>query len=445
MSDTLLIWLIGLAVLALALVPSVRRRLRLAKRAVRAQEQAETYGLGEPVSLHPVIDLSKCAGCGACVRACPEGDVLALVGEQAVVVQPARCVGHGLCERSCPTEAISLVFGTARRGVELPRIKGDYETNVPGLYIVGELGGMGLVRNAFEQGRQGVEGLARKAQAEGPPADGRLDLLIVGGGPAGLSAGANAKRLGLRALVLEKEAEAGGAVRSYPRRKLVLTRPFEIPGYGKLSFKEVEKEALMATWKDLVDRVGIEVRGHSLVTGIQPEEGGFVVRTADGVEHRSRRVVLAIGRRGVPRKLGVKGEDTGNVYYGLLEPQHFAGRRALVVGGGDSAVEAAMMLADQPGTTVRLSYRKHALARVKEANLQRFEAAVAAGRVEPHWGTNPAEILPDAVVLRDEAGAETTVPTDDVFVFIGGELPTAFLQSIGVALDTHFGTPRQAA
>jgi thioredoxin reductase (NADPH) len=445
MTETALIWLIGLVLLALALIPSIRRRTGLIRRGVEAKEKAEVYGLGEPVSLHPVIDPAKCAGCGACVRACPEGDVLALVGGQAVAVQPARCVGHGLCERSCPTDAITLVFGTARRGVELPRIQADYETNVPGLYIVGELGGMGLVRNAFEQGRQCLESLAKKAKGEGPPRDGRLDVLIVGGGPAGLSAAANAKRHGLRAVVLEKEESAGGAVRSYPRKKLVLTRPFEIPGYGKLAFTEVAKEELMATWEDLVARVGIEVRGNSLVTAIQPEPGGFAVKTADGAEHRARRVVLAIGRRGVPRKLGVPGESGPNVYYSLLEPQHFAGRRALVVGGGDSAVEAAMMLADQPGTTVRLSYRKDALARVKAANQQRFEAAVAAGKVEPHWNTNPVEVRPDAVVLRDTEGTETTVPTDEVFVFIGGELPTAFLQSVGVALDTHFGTPRQAA
>ncbi len=445
MTETAIVWLIGIVLLAIAMVPSVRRRVGLARHAVQAKEKAEVYGLGEPVSLHPVIDPSRCAGCGACVRACPEGDVLALVGGQAVAVQPARCVGHGMCERSCPTDAITLVFGTSRRGVELPRIKEDYETNVPGLYIVGELGGMGLVRNAFEQGRQCLESIAKKAKGEGPPADGRPDLLIIGAGPGGLAAAASAKRLGLRALVLEKEAEAGGAVRTYPRRKIVLTRPFDIPGYGKFKLGQVEKEEMMATWRDLVEKLGIEVVGDSLVTSLQPEEGGFVVRTAAGAEHRARRVVLAIGRRGVPRKLGVPGEGGPNVYYGLLEPQHFAGRRALVVGGGDSAVEAAMMLSDQPGTEVRLSYRKETLARVKAANQERFEAAVDEGRVEPLWNTNPIEIRADSVVVRDGAGAEAEVPADDVFIFIGGELPTAFLEACGVALDTHFGEPRRAA
>jgi thioredoxin reductase (NADPH) len=445
MTDVAIIWLIGIILLAIAMVPSVRRRVRLARHAVQAREKAEVYGLGEPVSLHPVIDPSKCAGCGACVRACPEGDVLALVGGQAVAVQPARCVGHGMCERSCPTDAITLVFGTAKRGIELPRIKEDYETNVPGLYIVGELGGMGLVRNAFEQGRQCLESLAKKAKAEGPPPDGRADVLVIGAGPGGLSAAASAKRLGLRAVVLEKEAEAGGAVRTYPRRKIVLTRPFDIPGYGKFKLGQVEKEEMMETWRDLVEKLGIEVVGDSLVTSLQPEEGGFVARTAAGAEHRGRRVVLAIGRRGVPRKLGVPGEGGPNVYYGLLEPQHFAGRRALVVGGGDSAVEAAMMLSDQPGTKVRLSYRKDALARVKAANQERFEAAVEDGRVEPLWNTNPIEIRPEGVVVRDTGGTEQEVPTDDVFIFIGGELPTAFLEACGVALDTHFGEPRRAA
>jgi len=445
LTDTSLIWLIGLALLAVAAIPAVRRRVGLARHAVQAREKAEVYGLGEPVSLHPVIDPSRCAGCGACVRACPEGDVLALVGGQAVAVQPARCVGHGMCERSCPTEAITLVFGTSKRGVELPRVKEDYETNVSGLYIVGELGGMGLVRNAFEQGRQCLESIARQAKHEAPAPDGRPDVLIIGAGPGGLSAAASAKRLGLRAVILEKETEAGGAVRTYPRRKIVLTRPFDIPGYGKFKLGQVEKEEMMATWRDLVEKLGLEVLGEQLVTNLQPDDHGFVVRTAAGAEHRGRRVVLAIGRRGIPRKLGVPGEGGPNVYYGLLEPQHFAGRRALVVGGGDSAVEAAMMLADQPGTSVRLSYRKDRLARVKAANQERFEAAVDAGRVVPLWSTNPIEIRPDGVVVRHDEGAETEVPADDVFIFIGGELPTAFLEACGVALDTHFGEPRRAA
>jgi thioredoxin reductase len=351
-------------------------------------------------------------------------------------------VGHGRCERACPTGAITLVFGTQQRGVELPRIRENYETNVPGLYIVGELGGMGLVRNAFEQARQCVEGIAKEKRETPPDA---LDLVIVGAGPAGLSATVNAKEHGLNSVTFEKEPDLGGTVRRYPRRKLVMTHHFEVPGYGKLEFTEVQKEQLIETWEDIVDRTGIEVRTGITVEAVTPTSGEcFDVRTNVGT-FKTRRVILAIGRRGTPRKLGVPGEDGEGVYYSLAEPEHFAGRRVTVVGGGDSAVEAALMLADQPGTTVRLSYRKDALARVKARNQERFDAAVAAGKVTPLWGTNLTHIGEGTVSYRGDAGEERTLENDDVFVFIGGEAPTAFLKACGIAFDTHFGTPRVAA
>jgi thioredoxin reductase (NADPH) len=437
--ESLLVWGVGLVLVLGAVVPWVLRHRRREAKTREAAERAVALGLHEPVSLHPTVDPERCIGSGRCVEVCPEQDVLGIRDGQAVPVSPARCIGHGLCERSCPMEAIQLVFGTERRGVELPRVRRNFETNVPGLYIVGELGGMGLIGNAFEQGRQCVEGIAGEKRSAPP---GMHDVVIVGCGPAGLSAALTALHHGLDFVTLEKES-LGGTVRHYPRKKLVMTRTVAIPGYGKLPFREVVKEDLVETWEEIVERAGLDVRTGVTVQRVEPEGGGFVVGTDQG-EVRTLRVVLAIGRRGVPRKLGVPGEDSAKVAYALREPEAFRGDRILVVGGGDSAVEAALALADEPGNEVSLSYRRDALSRIKPANLERFEAAVADDLVRPLWKTTVTAIEPDSVTLAgagDETPDEIRIPNDRVFVFIGGELPTKFLESCGIEIDVKFGVP----
>jgi len=435
MSDTTLILAIGLGLVLVAMLPFYLRQRHVERVAAEAEQLARKYGLHEPVSLHPVVDPGACIGTGNCVSVCPEGDVLGMRHGQAFTISPARCIGHGLCERACPTEAVQLVFGSAKRGVEIPRVKQNFETNVPGLYIIGELGGMGLIRNAFEQGRQCVEGIA--ALGRGPATV--LDVAIVGCGPAGLSASLHALHHHLRFVTLEKE-DIGGTVRYYPRKKIVMTSSVKVPGYGKLSFREIAKEELIGIWEDIVRRTDLHVETGVTVGGVTRDpDGSFTVTSAAGT-YRARRVVLAIGRRGVPRKLNVPGEDLPKVIYSLREPEAYQKDRILVVGGGDSAVEAALALADQPGNRVTMSYRGEQFSRIKPGNLARIEAAIAQRRVQVLWKTTVAAITESSVTCRN--GTTQTLPNDVVAIFAGGELPLKFLESCGVQIDKKFGEPR---
>ncbi len=437
MADELEVVLIGAALAVLAMVPYVLRLRRRERAARHAEAEARRLGLDEPVSLHPVVNPERCIGTGNCVSVCPEGEVLVIRDGQARTIAPARCIGHGLCERSCPVEAIQLVFGTARRGVDLPRIKQNFETNVPGLYIVGELGGMGLIRNAFEQGRQCIEGIAGEA-ARGP--NGKLlDLVVVGCGPAGLSASLHALRHGLRFLTFERE-DLGGAVRHYPRKKLVMTAPLSMAGYGKLDVREIRKEELIAVWSDVVRRAGLEVKTQEPVERVVPTDGGFEIWSPQG-RYQAHRVILAIGRRGTPRRLNVPGEDRPKVSYALREPEAFRGDRVLVVGGGDSAVEAALALAEQPGTEVTISYRRDRFTRLRPANHQRIQVAMSAGAVRVLFSTNVVEIGEQSVRYAEASGAVHEIANDYVLIFAGGELPTSFLKACGVEIATKFGTP----
>jgi thioredoxin reductase/NAD-dependent dihydropyrimidine dehydrogenase PreA subunit len=434
MNDGMIVLLVGTALALLVLVPYLRMHRNMERATAEAEQRAHDYGLREPVSIHPVIDPELCICTGNCVAVCPE-HVLGVRAGQTVTVAPATCVGHGLCERSCPVDAIKLVFGSESRGVELPRLRENFETNVPGMFIIGELGGMGLIRNAFEQARQCIDGIARST----PRGRAEHDLAIVGCGPAGLAAALYAKHRGLSFTILERE-DVGGAVRHYPRKKIVMTEAVKVPGYGKLDFREIRKEELIEIWYDIVAKNDIRVRtGEAVDRVIQLDEGGFGLNTSGG-EYRAQRVILAIGRRGLPRKLGVPGEDAPHVAYALREAEAYQGDRVLVVGGGDSAVEAALALAQQPGTSVTISYRGETFARLKEKNRTAVMDAVRAGSVQVLWNSQVTAIEPEQTTLKINS-EHRLVAANRVFVFIGGTLPTPFLRQCGVEIDVKFGTP----
>jgi thioredoxin reductase len=233
--------------------------------------------------------------------------------------------------------------------------------------------------------------------------------------------------------------DIGGTVRHYPRKKVVMSTSLAVPGYGQVNAREIRKEELIGVWTEIIKRTGLQVHTQEGVERVARQGSGFEVQTSRGA-YRAHRVVLAIGRRGKPRKLGVPGEDLPKVSYALKEPETFGGDRVLVVGGGDSAVEAALALAEQPGTEVTLSYRRDKFARLKPANRERIELAFARRKVRALLSTNVQEIRPDSLVYADQGGAAHEIPNDYVLVFVGGELPTDFLKSCGVQIDTKFGT-----
>ncbi|WP_341888669.1 NAD(P)-binding domain-containing protein [Variovorax sp. YR752] len=421
-----------LAAIVIAVALYLRRQRRLAQQHALELKQSLEAGLAEPASLHPVINPSRCIGSGSCVRACPE-EALGIVGGKAVLINGSACIGHGACLSACPVEGISLVFGSEKRGIDIPHVSPEFETNVPGIYIAGELGGMGLIRKAAEQGRQAMDAIRKRADGSHD-----IDVLIVGCGPAGLSAGLAAIQHKLRYRIIEQEDSLGGAVYHYPRNKIAMTAPVQLALVGKVKFGEVSKEQLLEFWQGVVQRTGLQVSFRERLTGIERHGTGFVVQTDQG-RISARSVLLAMGRRGTPRKLDVPGEEASKVVYRLVDAQQYRGQHVLVVGGGDSALEAAIALAEEPNTTVTLSYRSEAFSRVKAKNRERLELLRDAGHLTVMLSSKVRRIEQRSVDIEHE-GRTKHLPNEAVIVCAGGELPTPLLRQIGIRFETKFGT-----
>jgi len=436
-------WVILGGIVALVLLLyALWDRIEHRKVSAAAREQADVAAMGEavPASLHPQIDPGRCIQSGACIAGCPEKGVIGLVGGRAHLINPLACIGHGTCEKACPVGAIELVYGTRTRGLELPRIGPDFQTNQPGIYIVGELSGMGLIRNAVKQGAEAAQNIAEGSGGEPGRRglNGAYDAIVVGAGPAGISATLGLLAANLRVLMVEREL-FGGTIMHYPRAKVVMTGELELPVYGRVRQKIMSKEELVSIWNDIFEKVKPPLVTEELVERLARDaDGMWVIHTSKGT-HRAANVILALGMRGAPAKLGVAGEDDKKVSYRLLEPDPFADQHVLVVGGGNAAVESALALSDFGRCkSVSISYRRDKFARCRAENRRRIDEAIANKKVCFLPNTQVSRIYSGGITLRGN-GRERDLANDAVIVQIGGTPPTSILKSFGVELVTKYG------
>lgn len=426
----------ALAVLFVLLALWQRGLERSRSRAVLATwGESRERGTHRALSQFPNINPYLCIGCESCIRACPEEGVIGMVNGVARVVYGARCIGHALCEKACPVGAIQVGFGDVSSREDIPALSDCLETNMPNLFIAGELGGIALVRHAVAQGTAVAAEIADRVARGGRGMGDVLDLAIVGAGPAGLAASLKATEKKLTHVVLDRE-QPGGTIRKYPRRKMTLIQTLDLPLHGRLPSGEYRKEELLALWERLIQQNRLPVRSGVAMVSVKKNGQVFDVMTSAGLV-RAVHVVLALGRRGVPRKLGVPGEEHDHVLYQLIDAASYTDTPVVVVGGGDSAIEAAIALADQPGNTVVLSYRRAEFVRLKKRNEDRLRGYLSQGRIQGVLPSEVERIEKDRVVLKWGSGEILTVPARSVFVFAGGEPPFDLLKQMGVAMGVQ--------
>jgi thioredoxin reductase (NADPH) len=425
--ESLIIWIIT-GVLVIAVVTPYYIKFRKRQKAdLERRQEAVGLGLHKPRGQYPLIDMALCIGCGSCVEACPEEDVLGIVFGRATIINGQRCVGHGYCEQVCPVGALKVGLGDIKTRADIPITDENFQTNVTGIYIAGELGGLSLIKNAIEQGQTVMAHIANGSRRS--RSNEIYDVIIIGAGPAGLSSSLSAKKQNLNYLTFDRQ-DPGGTILQYPRQKLVMTQPIEIPFYGWLKKEEYSKEFLLQIWQEIIRQNQLNIHSCEKVDKVVPSGETFEVITPNAA-YRATNIVLAMGRRGAPRKLGVKGEDLSKTFYQLIDANSYQHKDLLIVGGGDSAVEAAIGLGRQKGNKVSISYRQTKFARVKKKNEERIHELINEKKVHPIFNSNLLEIKENTVVLK--IGDDVTeIPNDYVFIFAGGEPPFKMLQEVGI-------------
>lgn len=435
------LWLIGLGVLFfIGYLGISKRQSHQIKASIKYQDNVSKE-LHIPTTLHPEIDPERCGGCGACVSACPEGQILKLINHRAVLVEATKCVGHGMCAEVCPFDAISLVFGTKTRGMELPKIDTNYQTNVKGLYIAGELGGMGLIRNAVKQGRLAAEHACKSVNSEQKT---DVEILVVGAGPAGLSASMSCHSAKIKYLCIEQN-KFGGTIYNFPRQKIVMTQPIDFPKIGTVNFNQnkISKEDILEVWHKIRRLMKLRVSENAKFINLEKNGDIFTAKTSKG-SITAKKVILCLGVRGSPRKLGIPGEHLPKVTYNLLDPEQYQGRYISIVGAGNAAAEAAQMLAHpRYANKVHLLVRGASLNRCNNENQRILYEMEKKGLLKVLYHTKAKEVLDHRLII--ESGSEVRkIKNDYLFIFAGAELPFKFLKSIGVKIGISYGDPLQA-
>lgn len=425
-SEQLLTWGIGLLIILAFLIPYIRNMKKKDAQTRKRLEETRAKRQDKALLQHPIINRSLCIGCGICVDSCPEGVVLGLIDGKATIIHGSHCVGHAKCAENCPVGGIEVGLGDISQREDIPQLSEHYESNIPGIYVIGELSGLALIKNAI---RHGVISMDHIHQHIPKNSKSEFDVVIIGAGPAGLSAGLKAKELGLNYVILDQD-QPGGTILQYPRRKLVLVQPVELPLFGSLKKGEYSKEELLEIWKKVITEQEIRLLAGYKLLGVTGEFGNFTVNTSSDPVTAAN-VVLALGRRGTPRKLGIPGEELSKVMYKLLDAETYKNRKILVVGGGDSAIESAVGLAHQEGNEVTISYRKENFFRLKARNETNIENAISDKLLNVAFNSSPTKIEKDSVTLKT-SDSTMELENEFVFIFAGGELPFPLLNSIGI-------------